>query len=51
MEAYETYHVDDVYIICDIGSNPPTKALLTLSEFHTVCVGENPAEECTCEGK
>ena len=46
MEAYETYHVDDVYIVCEIGSKPSTKALLTLSEFHTVCVGENPAEEC-----
>ena len=52
MEAYETYNVDDVYIVCEIGSDlQKTKALLTLSEFHTVCVGKNPAEECQCEGK
>ena len=51
MEAYETYHVDDVYIVCEIGSNPSTKALLTLSEFHTVCVGRDPPEECSCEDK
>ena len=30
MEEYDSYHLDDVYIVCEVGT---TNALLTLNEF------------------
>ena len=46
MEEYDSYHVDDVYIVCEVGT---TNALLTLNEFHTYCFGTDPIAECRCD--
>ena len=46
MEEYDSYHLDDVYIVCEVGT---TNALLTLNEFQQWCFGRDPIAECKCD--
>ena len=43
MEEYDSYHYDEVYMVCEVGT---TRSLLTLTEFHTYCFGTDPVARC-----